>query len=167
MSFLKGGSELPGPEDQPLPEEERAVLEKLANLVIKYGMTVPAIMFLESVKPLNYIGSQALVFFEPMVQTVFNFRDYETLRSALEKRYSIEILIRIIEEKDAVDVQKQKAVKKWVKAEKKKWKWYQRYLGIAVPKYEVPEEVLNHDKAAPSGDDTAGPDDPTKPSDPR
>jgi len=27
--------------------------------------------------------------------------------------------------------------------EKKKWKWYQRWLGIAIPKVQIPEDVLN------------------------
>ena len=81
---------------EPLPEEESAVLDKLARKVVEKGMTVPAILFLESVKPLNFIGSQAMVFFEPIVQTVFNIKDYDTLRQALEKRQTIEILLNFI-----------------------------------------------------------------------
>jgi hypothetical protein len=143
MSFLKGGMNLPGPEKSPLPAEEIAVLEKVARKAVDRGMTVPAILFLESVKPLNFIGSQVMVFFEPIIQTLFNLKDYDTLRCALEKRQSIEILIQKIEEYDAVALKKQKAFKKWYKQEKKKWKWYQRYLGIFTPKMDVPEEVLN------------------------
>jgi len=141
--FLKGGLDLPGDGKGILPEEEEAVLEKLARKVVDRGMTVPAILFLESVKPLNFIGSQTMVFFEPIVQTVFNFKDYDNLRSALEKRESVEILILRIEEYDAVAHKKEKAFKKWYKQEKKKWKWYQRYLGLFRPKYTVPDEVLN------------------------
>jgi hypothetical protein len=151
--FLKGGMDLPGDGRGILPEEEEAVLVKLAGKVVDRGMTVPAILFLESVKPLNFIGSQTMVFFEPIVQTVFNFKDYDNLRSALEKRESIEILILRIEEYDAVDHKRQKAIKKWFKQEKKKWKWYQRYLGIFTPKYPVPEEIINP------------PEDPEKPKD--
>ena len=106
-------------------------------------MTVPAIMFLESVKPLNYIGSQALVFFEPIVQTVFNLKDYDTFRMALEKRETLEILIQKIEALDAVSYDREKRVKKFMKKEKKNWKWYQRWLGLFTPKVEIPEEVLN------------------------
>ena len=35
MSFLKGGVDLPDPEQNPLPEEEQAVLEKLAKKSLK------------------------------------------------------------------------------------------------------------------------------------
>ncbi len=143
MSFFHGSTEFPDPEEKSLPEEEEQVLERLAKQVVKRGMTVPAIIFLESIKPLNFIGSQMLVFFEPIVQSLFNFKDYNTFRSALEKRESVEILIQKIEAHDAVDHEREKRVKKWLKQEKKNWKWYQRYLGIFVPKYQIPEEVLS------------------------
>ena len=75
MGFFGGSMDIPDPDNINIPEEENAVLEKLATKVVDRGMTIPAILFLESVKPLNYISSQAMVFFEPMVQSVFNFKD--------------------------------------------------------------------------------------------
>ncbi|RKX24929.1 MAG: hypothetical protein DRP45_07105 [Candidatus Zixiibacteriota bacterium] len=141
MSFLKGGLDLPDSGKGILPEEQEAVIVKLARKVVDKGMTVPAIMFLESVKPLNFIGSQVMVFFEPVVQAVFNISDYDNLRMALEKRETIEIMILRIEEMDVVAARREKIYKKWYKQEKKKWKWYQRYLGVFTPKMEVPEEV--------------------------
>jgi len=150
MGFLKGGMDLPKPEQDPLESEERAVLEKLAKKVTEKGFTVPAILFLESVKPLNYIGSQALVFFEPIIQTVFNFKDYDNFRCALEKRQSIEILIRMIEEYDAVVLKREKLIKKFMKEQKKSWKWYQRYLGVFTPKVVIPEEILNPPDSSPT-----------------
>ena len=156
MSFLKGDMNLPNAGRGVLPEEEEAVLEKLARKTVEKGMTIPAIMLLESVKPLNFIGSQVMVFFEPMVQSVFNFKDYDTLRTALEKRETIEILILRIEEYDAVALRKQKAYKKWYKQEKKKWRWYQRYLGLFTPKFEIPEEVQKPPDETAGPSDTAG-----------
>jgi len=141
MSFFKGTPELPDSKKPPIPAEEDAVLEKLALKVIQWRMAVPAILFLESVKPLNYIGSQAMVFFEPMIQTVFNFKDYDTLRIAMERRENVENLLQKIEKYDAVLYQYEKEVKIFVKAEKKKWQWYQRYLGIARPKIILPDNL--------------------------
>jgi len=143
MSFLREGPPGVPPEQKVLAEEEAAVVEKLAQKVVDKSMTVPVIMFLESVKPLNFIGSQAMVFFEPIVQSVFNFRDYDSLRTALEKRPSIEILIQRIEALDAVAVVREKRIKAFLKEEKKKWKWYQRYLGLFPPKLNIPDSVLN------------------------
>jgi len=143
MSLWRGHVEPPEPERPALPEEEAAVIEKVAQQVVKRGMTVPAIIFFESVKPMNFIGSQAMVFFEPIVQGLFEFKDYTTFRQALEKRTTLEILIQRIEALDAVHVAREKRIKAFFKQEKKKWKWYQRYLGIFLPKVEIPESVLN------------------------
>ena len=143
MGFFGGSMELPDPDKINIPEEENAVLEKLATKVVDRGMTIPAILFLESVKPLNYISSQAMVFFEPIVQSVFNFKDYDTMRIALEKRETLEILLLKIEKHDAIFLEREKKVKKFLKTEKKKWKWYQRWLGIMTPKVELPEEIIN------------------------
>jgi hypothetical protein len=145
VSFWKPGTDDSVPEKgrESLPEEESAVLDKLAKKVVEKGMTVPAIIFLESVKPLNFIGSQAMVFFEPIVQTLFNTRDYDILRQALEKRHTIEILLLKIEALDAVALAREKRIKAFYKQEKKKWKWYQRYLGVFLPKTQIPDDVLN------------------------
>lgn len=158
MSFFRGNMELPDPEKNPIPEDENEVLEKLAKMVVRRGMTVPAIMFLESVKPLNYIGSQAMVFFEPVIQAVFNFKDYNTVRGALEKRETLEILILKIEHHDAISLRREKRIKKFLKQEKKKWKWYQRYLGLFTPKVEYPPEVLNDPEEKPEDDSQESPD---------
>lgn len=142
MSFFKSHSDLPAPEEELLTPEESAVLDKVAFKVVDKGWSVPSILFLESVKPMNFIGSQALVFFEPIVQTLFNFKDYTTLREVLEKRESIEILLQKIEGYDATALARERRIKKYLKTKRKNWKWYQRYLGIFTPKVELPEDVL-------------------------
>jgi hypothetical protein len=142
MSIFKGNVDVPGDGKSSLTEKEDAVLDKLARKVVAWRMAVPAILTLESLKPLNYIGSQAMVFFEPIIQTVFNFKDYETLRTALERRESVECLLQKIEKYDADLYDREKAIKKFMKVEKKKWRWYQRYFGIARPKVQLPEELL-------------------------
>jgi hypothetical protein len=140
VSFFKGEPGASSDAHEPIPAEEDAVLEKVARKVVQWRMAVPAILFIESVKPLNYIGSQAMVFFEPIVQTIFNFRDYEIFQKALERRENMENLLQKIEKYDADLYDREKALRKFLKTEKKKWKWYQRYLGIAKPKIEYPEE---------------------------
>jgi hypothetical protein len=154
VSLFRSGSELPNPDLDPLSEEERVVLDKLAKQVVKRGMTVPAIVFLESVKPLNFIASQAMVFFEPIVQAIFSIRDYNTFRSALEKRETIEILLLKIEALDAVAVEREKRIKKYVKRQKKDWKWYQR-LGLFAPRIDIPEEIVNPPSEKPSDEQAA------------
>ena len=85
-------------EPEPLTEKEAAIMHKIAAKVVEWKMTVPAILFLESVKPLNYIGAQAMVFFEPFVQALFNIAEYDTFREMMERRENVERLLQKIEE---------------------------------------------------------------------
>lgn len=83
-------------ESKHLHEQEIVLVERLANFVIKRRMAEPAIMFLETIRPLNFIGSQAMVFFKPILTAFFSPKDYEKLTQILEKRESIDILIEKI-----------------------------------------------------------------------
>lgn len=145
MGFFRNEPNLDDPTFEPLPEEEMAVLDKFAKWINKWGAagTVGGILVFESVKPANFLISQAMVFFEPFAQILFNSREYTTFYKALEKRHSVEILLRKIEEYDAVSRRREIAFKKWEKIERKRWKWYQRYLGVFLPKADPPDWVKN------------------------
>jgi hypothetical protein len=123
-----------------VPEDELRVLDKLAERVVRWKMSVPAIIFLESVKPLNYIGSQTLVFFEPMVQTLFNFKDYDTFRRAMERRENVELLLQKIEAADAVDAARNREYRKRLKKARKESKSWLVKLRLVTPKIEMPPE---------------------------
>lgn len=141
MSLFNQSNKAPANPAEQLTDAEKHVLDKFAALVVKWDMTAPGILLLESVKPMNYISSQLLVFAEPIVQTVFNFRDYDTFREALEKRISIEETLQRIEARDADAVKRRRAIKKWYRAEKKKWTLQQRWLGFGRPKLTLPDEI--------------------------
>jgi len=151
VSFFGGSTEFPKGEAA-LAEDEAAVLDKLALKVVDWQMTAPAIIFLESIKPLNFIGSQAMVFFEPIIQSVFAFKDYDTLRTALEKRSAIEVLLQRIEAHDAVAKAREQRIKKYRREQKKTWKWYQRYLGVLQPRLTYPDDVLYGEEGKKPGD---------------
>lgn len=85
----------PGPAE-PTPEE-RAALEPLIAEVRKRGMTMPALLFLESMRPLNSIGAQALHFMQPFATAVLDPVRYEALARYMEKRGSVEWLARQLE----------------------------------------------------------------------
>jgi hypothetical protein len=84
-------------EDIP-PEEQTALLTKVAQQIVKRRLTAPAILFLEICKPLNFLGSQMLVALNPFVQSIFNFADYQKFALIIEKDANVELLIRLIEE---------------------------------------------------------------------
>jgi len=81
--------------------EDLALLERVADAVVKRGMNAPATVFLESLGPMNFLGSQALYFMTPIVEWAFQAREVEQVARLLERRETISRLIAIIETKSA------------------------------------------------------------------
>ena len=90
-----------GARDEGLDPEEERVVDKLARAVVARGLVAPAILFLESVRPMNFVASQAMVFFAPMVGLLFRRDEYDALARLLERRSSIEQILSRIESIDA------------------------------------------------------------------
>ncbi|MFQ6002264.1 MAG: hypothetical protein ACE5KJ_00815 [Candidatus Zixiibacteriota bacterium] len=109
-----------GKEGEELTPQQDEILTKIAQKVVHWKMSVPAILFLESVKPLNYIGSQMMAFFEPFVQTVFSWKDYDEFRRMMEERGTVEKLLQKIEQLDAEAQAKEKTLKQERKLKRKK-----------------------------------------------
>ncbi|MBZ0270997.1 hypothetical protein K8I61_03105 [bacterium] len=87
--------------DATFSDEERALCRRVADKVVARGMGVPALLFLESARPLNFLGSQALAFFEPIVKGFFDFESYTRFRVILERRGSVELLLEALEAAEA------------------------------------------------------------------
>ena len=85
------------PAGQPLSAEDVALLERVAVAVVERRMAVPAVVFLESVGPMNFLGSQALHFFTPILEVVFPQRDIERVALLLERRDTLSRLTALIE----------------------------------------------------------------------
>lgn len=79
--------------------DDLALLERMASRVVELRMEVPAVLTIESAKPLSFLASQAMTFFEPMVQSLFRFSDYRRAASLLERRDALEKLASLIEDK--------------------------------------------------------------------
>jgi GTP1/Obg family GTP-binding protein len=95
-----------------LTPQQEEILLKIARKVVHWKMSVPAILFLESVKPLNYVGSQMMAFFAPFVETLFSWKDYDEFRKMMEERETIERLLQKIEKLDAEAMNKEKETKR-------------------------------------------------------
>jgi hypothetical protein len=89
------------PETVPLSVEDVALLEQVADVVVARGMAMPTTLFLESVGPLNFIGSQALHFLTPILDVVFPRRDIERIALLLERRDTMSRLVTLIEHRNA------------------------------------------------------------------
>ena len=102
-----------------LTERQEELLEKLARRVVTLRVSAMAIFLLESTKPLSFLGSQVLVFFNPIIQSVFNFKDYETVTEMVENRDNIEYLIQKIEQLQEDQILKEKEMKQEKKERKR------------------------------------------------
>jgi hypothetical protein len=84
--------------DQELsPEETDNVIESIARDVARRRLETPAILFLESHKPLAFVASQALVVGTPILGSLFGVDKVSRYSSLLRSRDSIEKLICRIE----------------------------------------------------------------------
>lgn len=80
-----------------LKPEERDLLDRLARRVVDLRLDLPAILTLETGKPLSLVASQAMIFFEPLIQSLFSFPDYRRFAMLIERREAVETLIQTIE----------------------------------------------------------------------
>ena len=81
-----------------LTELQDQAVSKVAQLTVRFGVTVPTILFLESIKPMSFVGSQAMLAFSPFVNVLASRAEWDALQSLLEDRRGIEVVIRRIEE---------------------------------------------------------------------
>jgi hypothetical protein len=82
-----------------LASEDLQLLDRLAERVVAMRLETPAILTLESARPLSVIAGQAMLFFEPFAQALFHYRDYRRLAALIERRDAMETLTRLIEER--------------------------------------------------------------------
>ncbi len=80
-----------------LAAEDRELLERLAARIVELRLEVPALLTLESARPLSLVAGQALVFFEPIVQSLFRLSDYQRFARVIQDRGNLEVFASLIE----------------------------------------------------------------------
>ena len=78
-------------------EEQKDIIDKVCIEISRRHLTSPALIFLESFRPLNYIGSQVMHFFHPFISAITNANGYRIFSEFLESRSSIDYLYNRIE----------------------------------------------------------------------
>jgi hypothetical protein len=78
--------------------EDAAMLDELADAIVKRHLATPALFFLESMRPLSFVGSQMMVFLRPMISLVWTSpARWDQVQRVLEVRGSVEELVRRLE----------------------------------------------------------------------
>ena len=88
-------------------QADRQLISNLAEKIVKHGMAVPAIFFLEMVKYMSFIGSQFMVFFGPVITVFIQSQSYYKMTHLLEDRQNIEFLMLEIERMESDDKKKE------------------------------------------------------------
>jgi hypothetical protein len=97
MQSLKKAFAVTTPADNAFSAEELGLMEKLAAQTMKRGVATPVILFLETFKPMQFIGSQALFFFKPILGLLADTAVYEKYAEILSRRGSVETFLTILE----------------------------------------------------------------------
>lgn len=102
--------------------QERALelIDKVAVFFASRRMGAPALMFLESMRPLHFIGSQIMYFVTPFANILFKGNEFEEFAALISDHKNVELLIRRIDELDEQFNQQQRDLERIKR--KKFWK---------------------------------------------
>jgi hypothetical protein len=88
--------------DKPLqitPLQEASV-DKVADFLVRFGMTTPALFTLETMRPLSYVGSQFMHILTPAVSTFLTSEAWNEMADLLEDRRGMDYVLKRIESAD-------------------------------------------------------------------
>jgi len=78
-------------------EPQRLAVDSVVRFIDRFGMHVPAILTLESMRPLTFVGSQFMHLLTPSIGAFLTVTQWEAMAALLEERDGIEYLICQIE----------------------------------------------------------------------
>ena len=84
-------------EFQELSKIEYAHIKRMAKRIFDHGLSVPAILFLDMMKYVSFLGSQAMVFFGPILTVFIKSDPYYKMAELMQDRNNLELLLQEIE----------------------------------------------------------------------
>ena len=85
---------------------DKELISNLAKKIVRHGLAVPAIFFLEMVKYLAFFGSQLMVFFGPIITVFVRGHQYYEIAELLEDRDNVDFLLTEIERLESIKISK-------------------------------------------------------------
>ena len=76
-----------------LAPADDALLLDLARKIDRKRMTAPALLWLESLRPVSFLGTQLMHFLNPFVRMLYDSDTFERLAQILEERDHLERLL--------------------------------------------------------------------------
>ena len=81
-----------------ISQSDKQIISNLAEKIVRHGMAIPAIFFLEMVKYLSFFGGQLMIFFGPIITVFITSQSYYKIAELLEDRKNVEFLLIQIEQ---------------------------------------------------------------------
>ena len=94
------------------PKEAERVFQTLAQRIVRWNLATPAILWLESFRPLNVVGAHLYLFFHPLVHTLFPFPQGEIFARLMMERENVERFIQTILELDEEERKRNSGIEK-------------------------------------------------------
>lgn len=87
-----------GADPEALSPEEKALIERFAREVVERRLSAAAIFFLEGLRPMNFVLSQGMVFFSPLVHLLMKGATFDQIQELLEKRIALPAIVERVEQ---------------------------------------------------------------------
>ena len=78
-------------------QTDQQLITGLADKIVRRGLAVPTIFFLEMVKYMSFFGGQIMVFFGPIITVFLRAESYYKFAELLEDRKNVDFLLTEIE----------------------------------------------------------------------
>lgn len=96
----------------PFSDEERGLLEGVAARIVHARLAVPAMMFLETVSPMNYVTSAMLTMASPVWRTAIPTSRIDDVARLLERRDALPAFLDMIDAAEARRVDEARAARR-------------------------------------------------------
>ncbi|MCK9328310.1 MAG: hypothetical protein PHY08_04360 [Candidatus Cloacimonetes bacterium] len=108
--------------------KERALelIDKVAVFFASRRMGAPALLFLESMRPLHFIGSQIMYFLSPFAGIIFKGEEFEEFAALLSDHENVQLLINRIDELDEKFNEEQRKLERIKR--KKNWEKFKSFF---------------------------------------
>jgi hypothetical protein len=78
-------------------ERSQQVIEQMTQQINRWGLVLPAILFLQITKPLSFIGSQGLLLCQPLLSFVYDSPRITEYAELFSDRTNVERLVAQLE----------------------------------------------------------------------
>lgn len=80
-----------------LSADDLGLLDRVARRLVELRLELPAILTLETGRPLSVLAGQTMIFLEPIVAAFLRLPDYRRFAQLIERREAVEALIQDLE----------------------------------------------------------------------